>query len=118
MARNLLDVERMRSVKPLSECIKPEGRRNHREAFLTDLDSAKKYLRNTATTTFYSSGPAAILPRDQDGVVDERLRVYGTSNLRIVDASIFPLIPRSNLMATTYAVAERAANIIKSEAGE
>lgn len=118
MARNLLDVERMHSVKPLSEYIKPQGPRNHPEAFLTDLDSAKKYLRNTATTTFHPCGTAAMLPRDQGGVVDEKLRMYGTSNLRIVDASIFPVIPRSNLMATTYTDAEHAADIIKSKARE
>jgi choline dehydrogenase-like flavoprotein len=118
MAHNLLDLERMHSIKPLSEYIKPQGRRNHPEAFLTDLDSAKKYLRNTATTTFHSCGTAAMLPRDYGGVVDEKLRVYGTANLRIVDASIFPVIARSNLMATTYAIAERAADIIKSEARE
>ncbi|KUL91545.1 hypothetical protein ZTR_01579 [Talaromyces verruculosus] len=115
MARNLLDVERMHSVKPLSECIKPEGRRNRREAFLTDLGSAKKYLRNTATMTFHSCGPAAMLPHDQDGVVGESLRVHGTSNLRIVNASIFPVIPRSNLMATMYAVAERVTKLDAEE---
>ncbi|KAF3402984.1 Oxygen-dependent choline dehydrogenase [Talaromyces pinophilus] len=116
MARNLLDVERMHSVKPLDEYIKPQGRRNHPDAFLTDIESAKKYLRDTASTAFHSCGTAAMLPRDEGGVVDEKLRVYGTSNLRIVDASIFPVIPGSNLMTTTYAVAERAADIIKSEA--
>ncbi|KAH8424843.1 GMC family oxidoreductase [Aspergillus melleus] len=115
MARNLQDVEKLHKVEPLAKFLKPDGRRNHRDAFLTDLDSAKKYLRDTATTTYHSSGTAAMLPREKGGVVDDQLRVYGTSNLRVCDASIFPLIPAANIMSTVYAVAERAADIIKME---
>jgi choline dehydrogenase-like flavoprotein len=59
-----------------------------------------------------------MLPRESGGVVDERLRVYGTTNLRVCDASIFPLIPAANIMSTVYAVAERAADLIRSEAGK
>ncbi|PLB48145.1 glucose-methanol-choline oxidoreductase [Aspergillus steynii IBT 23096] len=116
MARNLQDVEKLHTVEPLAKFLKPGGRRNHPDAFLSDLDSAKKYLRDTATTTYHSSGTAAMLPRENGGVVDETLRVYGTTNLRICDASIFPLIPAANIMSTVYAVAERAADIIKMAA--
>jgi choline dehydrogenase-like flavoprotein len=54
-----------------------------------------------------------MLPKEKGGVVDEKLVVYGTRNLRLVDASIFPLIPRGNIISTVYAVAEKAADIIK-----
>lgn len=33
-------------------------------------------------------------PRDAGGVVGARLVVHGAKNLRVVDASCFPLIPR------------------------
>lgn len=66
--------------------------------FLTDLDSAKKHLLNTATTTYHSSETAAMLPREKGAVIDDKLRVYGTTNLRVCDASIFPLIPAMNIM--------------------
>ena len=48
-------------------------------------------------------------------VVDERLRVYGTTNLRIVDSSVMPLISRGNIQTTAYAVAEKAVDIIKED---
>jgi choline dehydrogenase-like flavoprotein len=40
--------------------------------------------------------------------------VYGTKQLSVVDASIIPLIPATHLQATMYAVAEKAADIIKA----
>ncbi|EIT75731.1 choline dehydrogenase [Aspergillus oryzae 3.042] len=42
--------------------------------------------------------------------------VYGVTNLRVCDASVFALVPPANIMSTVYAVAERAADIIKSDA--
>ncbi|KAJ5619255.1 glucose-methanol-choline oxidoreductase [Penicillium lagena] len=115
MAHNLLDVEKLHKAEPLAHFLKPAGRRNHPDAFLTDIESAKKYLRDTATTTYHPCGTAAMLPKKGGGVVDEKLRVYGTTNLRVCDASIFPLIPAANIMSTVYAVAERAAEIIKAD---
>lgn len=116
MARNLLDVEKLHKAKPLSQFLKPNGRRNHPDAFLTDLDSAKKYLRDTATTSYHACGTAAMLPREKGGVVDEKLRVYGTTNLRVCDSSILPVVTVGNIMTAVYAVAERGADIIKADA--
>ncbi|KAL3483019.1 glucose-methanol-choline oxidoreductase [Aspergillus germanicus] len=113
MARNLLDVERLHKVAPLSNFIKPNGRRNHPDAFLSGIESAKKYLRDTAKTAYHFCGTAAMLPWEKGGVVDERLKVYGTTNLRVCDASVFPLIPAANIMSSVYAVAERGADIIR-----
>jgi choline dehydrogenase-like flavoprotein len=56
-----------------------------------------------------------MLPRDQGGVVDERLRVWGVTGLRVVDSSVMPLIPRANIQSSVYAVAERAADILKED---
>lgn len=64
-------------------------------------------------TTHHSCGTAAMLPREKGGVVNQDLVVYGTRNLRVVDASMFPVIPQANPMSTVYAVAERAAHLIK-----
>lgn len=54
-----------------------------------------------------------MLPKQMGGVVDPQLRVYGTANLRVCDASVIPLIPHANPQATVYGVAEHAAGLIK-----
>jgi choline dehydrogenase len=49
-----------------------------------------------------------------DAVVDPQLRVNGVDGLRVVDASIMPLVPRGNTNAPTITVAERAADLIRA----
>lgn len=58
-------------------------------------------------TEFHGSGATSMMPREFGGVVDPDLRVYGTKNLRIVDAGIIPLVPASHLQAVVYAIAEK-----------
>jgi choline dehydrogenase-like flavoprotein len=58
-------------------------------------------------------GTCSMLPEHLGGVVNPELEVYGVKGLRIVDASVIPLIPGAHPMSTIYAVAEKAADIIK-----
>lgn len=44
------------------------------------------------------------------GVVDPELKVYGVKGLRIVDASIMPMIIGSHTSSTVYAVAEKVSS--------
>lgn len=55
-----------------------------------------------------------MMARDSGGVVDPKLKVYGTSNVRVVDASVLPLQVSGHLTATLYALAEKASDIIKA----
>lgn len=57
-----------------------------------------------------------MMSRGLGGVIDPALKVYGTSNVRVVDASILPLQISGHLTATLYAVAERASDIIRTRA--
>ncbi|MEZ9502864.1 choline dehydrogenase [Vibrio sp. 10N.286.51.B11] len=49
---------------------------------------------------------------DPMAVLDEECRVRGIDNLRVVDSSVFPVIPNGNLNAPTIMVAERASDLI------
>jgi choline dehydrogenase-like flavoprotein len=62
----------------------------------------------------HPSGTASMLPESSGGVVGADLLVYGVQNLSVVDASIIPLIPATHLQATMYAIAEKAADLIKA----
>ena len=56
-----------------------------------------------------------MMPKELGGVVDNRLKVHGTTNLRVCDASIFPIQVRGNIQATVYAVAEKGSDILKED---
>ncbi|KAI8715336.1 hypothetical protein NCS52_01041000 [Fusarium sp. LHS14.1] len=80
----------------------------------TDHDKLMREVLRGLTTERHPSGTVAMMPRDMGGVVDPALRVYGTCNLRVADASIMPLIPSAHLQAVVYAIAEKAADMIKA----
>ncbi|KAH7367534.1 choline dehydrogenase [Plectosphaerella cucumerina] len=78
------------------------------EAIQTDaqwLDFAVK----TMGSFYHPVGTCSMLPRKDGGVVDAELRVYGTTNLRVVDNSIIPIIPSAHIQTAAYGIAEVAA---------
>jgi len=57
------------------------------------------------------------MPREQGGVVDSRLNVYGVQGLKVADLSIAPSNVNANTYSTTLAIAEKAAIIIAQDLG-
>jgi choline dehydrogenase-like flavoprotein len=55
------------------------------------------------------------MPVELGGVVYARLVVHGTSNLRVVDASIFPITLKGNILSSVYAVAEKGRETIRED---
>lgn len=96
--------------------------KEYRDNFIIDGSDAEfvpgagadlKEYTKTANSEYHPIGTCFMLPREQGGVVDASLTVYGTQNLRVVDASIIPLHVSAHPMATVYGIAEAAAAIIK-----
>ncbi|KAJ7748191.1 hypothetical protein DFH07DRAFT_962268 [Mycena maculata] len=87
------------------------------------------YIKNHGSPEYHTVGSAAMLPREKGGAVSPELKVYGTSNIRIVDVSlrhpsndlsmtcwqysILPLQISAHPMSTLYGIAEKAADIIR-----
>lgn len=69
--------------------------------------------RERGTTTFHPMGTCRMGPAsDTSAVVDDQLRVHGIEALRVVDASIMPMMLSANLNAASLMIGDKAADII------
>jgi len=80
------------------------------EAVQSD-EGIAEHIRQTVQTNYHPVGTCR-MGEDVLAVVDDRLRVHGVENLRVVDASVMPRITSGNTNAPTIAIAERAAEFI------
>lgn len=102
LARDIVAQEALSEVR---------GREIHPGADVTDRAGIEKALRRE-TELIYHPTSTARMGSDGDAVVDPHLRVFGVEGLRVVDASVFPTIPRGNTNAATYMVAQKAVDLI------
>ncbi|WP_435276197.1 GMC family oxidoreductase [Psychrobium sp. nBUS_13] len=73
-----------------------------------------EFIRQTADTEYHPVGTCKMgIKDDEFSVVDNKLKVHGIDNLRVVDASIMPTIITGNTNAGVIAIAEKAADMIK-----
>ncbi|WP_405983625.1 GMC family oxidoreductase [Streptomyces sp. NBC_00872] len=80
-----------------------------------DEDAVRDYLGRSLLVYYHYVGTCRIGPDGTTAVVDPELRVRGVTGLRVADASVMPSIVCSNTNAGVYAIAERAAALIKGE---
>jgi choline dehydrogenase len=80
-------------------------------AHIKDDEELVKAGSDYAQTIFHPVGTCK-MGQDENSVVDDRLKVHGVENLRVVDASIMPNITSGNTNAPTIMIAEKASDMI------
>jgi choline dehydrogenase-like flavoprotein len=83
---------------------------------LTDKEQRKRYAIENTGTEYHPLGSVS-MGKSGVGAVDDRLRVWGTKGLRVIDASVIPLQVSGNIQSAVYAVAEKGSDLIKEDWG-
>ena len=112
MTAGLRVARRIGATPALSEWVEAEAIPGPATTADADL---RAYACSTVSSYCHPVGTAAMGNGD-NAVVDPSLRVHGIDGLRVVDASVMPAIPSGNTNATVYAIAERAAEVIRATA--
>ncbi|KAL1746376.1 GMC oxidoreductase-domain-containing protein [Schizophyllum fasciatum] len=75
------------------------------------------WVADHVETTWHSLGTCAMKPREEGGVVDSRLNVYGTQGLKCIDLSICPDNLGTNTYSSALLVGEKGADLLAEELG-
>ncbi|KAJ7498683.1 hypothetical protein FB451DRAFT_6322 [Mycena latifolia] len=81
----------------------------------TSDEAMNKMILERSQTGFHPCGTTRMGKDIKEGVVDGKLRVYGVQNLRVIDASVIPVIPDCRIQNSVYMIAEKAADMIKAD---
>lgn len=73
------------------------------------------YIRMVTATGQHLVGTCSTGRNPSSGVVDNKLRVFGTSGLRVADASVIPLSTRAHINAPCTMIGEKASDLIKQQ---
>ncbi|KAI0067248.1 alcohol oxidase [Artomyces pyxidatus] len=117
LLRGMEILTRVAQTSPLSDVLDDA---NTDSSFGHGLPSASpadmlEYVQSHLQTLYHPACTARMAAREDAGVVDARLRVYGVRGLRVADASVFPTILAGHTAAPTIAIAEKAADMIKED---
>jgi choline dehydrogenase len=104
-----LHLQHVAKTKSLSDLLQGNGTVYQPGYHKLTTENVRDWIRQSVQSEYHPAGTCAMMSRALGGVVGPTFKVYGVKGLRVVDASIFPLLPRGNLQTLVYAVAERAA---------
>jgi choline dehydrogenase len=79
-------------------------------------EQIKEFIKDQAWSHHASCTCKMGVRDDAMAVVDSKFRVYGTKNLRVVDASVFPHIPGFFIVTPIYMISEKASDVILADA--
>jgi choline dehydrogenase len=108
-------VELARELAMAEPLASARGREIYPGAAIRDDADVEDFIRRNVELLYHPCGTCRM--GGDDAVLDPELRVRGVEGLRVVDASVFPLIPGGNTNAPTIMVAERASDLIKNGTG-
>ncbi|KAJ5769566.1 oxidoreductase [Penicillium odoratum] len=78
-------------------------------------EAMDKLILERSQTGFHPCGTCRLSKNIEQGVVDGALKVHGFKNLRVIDASVFPVIPDCRIQNAVYMVGEKGADLIKAD---
>ncbi|KAJ7156978.1 hypothetical protein C8R43DRAFT_411128 [Mycena crocata] len=81
----------------------------------TSDEAMNKMILERSQTGFHPCGTTRMSKDIKQGAVDGRLRVFGIQNLRVIDASVIPVIPDYRIQNSVYMIAEKGADMIKAD---
>ncbi|KAJ3563326.1 hypothetical protein NP233_g9011 [Leucocoprinus birnbaumii] len=87
---------------------------DHQLHLKSDAEIAE-LVKDRVETVYHPTTTCRMGPREDGGVVDSKLKVYGIRGLRVCDASIFPKIISGHTAGGCYAIAEKLADDMKTE---
>jgi 5-(hydroxymethyl)furfural/furfural oxidase len=121
-ARHLFEIARSRAVQSITErIILAKGVMDHDDMTIEDVNrderSLDRWLLQTVRDTWHLVGTCRMGASDDPRtVVDSDCRVLGVENLRVIDGSIMPEVPRANTNLTCMTIGEHMAMRLKRRA--
>ena len=117
LLRGIRLVQKIVNTTSLSQYNAKEPLADAKCSFEYDTDEFWEWYINLLTITMAQPVGTCRMgsAEDEHSVVDERLRVIGTSGLRVVDASVMPSLPSGNTHAPVVMIAEKASDMIKED---
>lgn len=77
-------------------------------------EAMNKAILERSQTGYHPCGTCRLSQSIEQGVVDPELKVHGTTKLRVIDASVIPVIPDCRIQNPVYMIGEKGADIIKA----
>jgi choline dehydrogenase len=112
MVDSLKILQRISQTNPMAEVIeagvRPAGRK-------LDDEQLEAHAKMTCKTTYHPTSTCTMGVNTNTSVVDPRLKVHGINKLRVIDASITPLMISGNTNAMSTMIGEKGSDLVLAD---